>query len=429
MPEKNDTRPAWSTLHLWQIQPVRDVLLFLAVLALLMLGQKISLVTVPLLLALLLAYLLEPVISLIQRKTRLSRQPAVGTVLAGVILFVIVPAGAGLTYGVAQGIGLVSELARNVRLVADPVPEVEIASDASAEDIAAAEETRRSSIERRKQRIENEAGSGWAFVFEQLHTSEDEESRQAVQWLSAQLGQINTKDAVGRAAGVGVGAVKTVLGLAGSLFAFGFGAFLTAFFFFFIASGWVQVKEFGESLIPEKQRDQTVDLVGKFDHVISSFIRGRLTIAFIQAIVFTIGYWLMGVPAAFILGPIIAVFSIVPYLALVGIPVSVTLLWLEGHTGFQGQWWWVVGAPIAFYFFVQALDDYILTPTIQGKGTDMSTPLILFSSLAGGALFGVFGLLIAIPIAACLKIFLQEIFWPRFRAWADGRRSDMLPIE
>jgi len=347
-------------------------------------------------------------------------------VLAGVIMLVIVPATLGLTLGVAQGIGLVSELANNIRLVSETVPDESIPQDASAEKV---QEIRRAFQERHWQEIKDEAGSGWAFVYEQLHQSNDEESRQAVQWLSNQIGEINTSSAVSRAAGLGMGAVKTVLGIAGSVFAFGFGAFLTAFFFFFIASGWMQVKEFGVSLIPQKHKDQTTDLVGKFDHVISSFIRGRLTIAFIQAIVFTIGYWLMGVPAAFILGPIIAIFSIVPYLALVGIPISVTLLWLEGHTGFQGQWWWVLGAPVAFYFFVQALDDYILTPKIQGKGTDMSTPLILFSSLAGGALFGVFGLLIAIPIAACLKIALQEIFWPRFRAWADGRRSDMLPIE
>ena len=68
------------------------------------------------------------------------------------------------------------------------------------------------------------------------------------------------------------------------------------------------------------------------------------------------------------------------------------------------------------------------TPMIQGRSTGMDTPTILFASLAGGALFGVFGLLIAIPIAACLKILVQEVFWPRFKAWAEGREKDFLPI-
>jgi predicted PurR-regulated permease PerM len=59
----------------------------------------------------------------------------------------------------------------------------------------------------------------------------------------------------------------------------------------------------------------------------------------------------------------------------------------------------------------------------------MDTPTIVFASLAGGALMGVYGLLIAIPLAACLKILLREIFWPRFKAWAEGRARDFLPIE
>jgi predicted PurR-regulated permease PerM len=86
-------------------------------------------------------------------------------------------------------------------------------------------------------------------------------------------------------------------------------------------------------------------------------------------------------------------------------------------------------APTLFYFVGQMLDDYIWTPMIQGKSTGLDTPVILFASIAGGALFGVFGLLIAIPLAACAKILIQEIFWPRFKDWAEGRSADPLPID
>jgi predicted PurR-regulated permease PerM len=77
----------------------------------------------------------------------------------------------------------------------------------------------------------------------------------------------------------------------------------------------------------------------------------------------------------------------------------------------------------------QFLDDYVLTPTIQGKSTNMDTPTILFASIAGGALAGIYGLLLAIPVAACIKILMREVFWPRFRAWAQGNASDPLPIQ
>ncbi|MEO0632339.1 MAG: AI-2E family transporter, partial [Planctomycetota bacterium] len=95
---------------------------------------------------------------------------------------------------------------------------------------------------------------------------------------------------------------------------------------------------------------------------------------------------------------------------------------------FRGEIWWVIGAPLAVYFIGQALDDYVWTPLIQGKSTGMDTPTILFATLAGGALLGIYGLLLAIPLAACIKILLQEIFWPRFKQWSKGETPDFLPI-
>jgi predicted PurR-regulated permease PerM len=58
----------------------------------------------------------------------------------------------------------------------------------------------------------------------------------------------------------------------------------------------------------------------------------------------------------------------------------------------------------------------------------MSMPTILFASIAGGALGGVYGLLLAIPVAACLKILAKEFLWPRVEAWVKGEAADILPI-
>jgi predicted PurR-regulated permease PerM len=134
------------------------------------------------------------------------------------------------------------------------------------------------------------------------------------------------------------------------------------------------------------------------------------------------------VPAAIVLGIFVGIASIVPYLALIGIPISILLLWLDPPGGFRSEWWWIVGGPPIFYFFAQAFDDYVLTPRIQGKNTGMDAPAVLFASLAGGILAGPYGLLLAIPVAACIKILLVEVFWPRFKAWTEGKATDPLPI-
>jgi predicted PurR-regulated permease PerM len=487
----------WRSIHLWQIQWVRDVLGVLAIVGLFWLGDKISVVTVPLLLAILLAYLFEPVIGWAMSKTAWKRQGTVAAVMVAAILVVVIPAATGLTFGVVQAIGFVNTVAENIEQTTPaveagrelsraeakltelkvrgkaalepdstpsqtesetgPAPATEslpdrgILDQSEGESIAgqdAAEPPAGEGAVRQPPAIppelardiaeaEAEVASRRAVYEAALLQVEAESYREAAEFVHDRGGTMDDAFETLRGwihanaeeiATAGAGALRTTLGFLGGLFGLLFMGFVTAFFFFFIATGWVELQRFGNRLLPEKHRDRTLDLLIKFDRVISAFIRGRLTIAFIQSIVFTIGYLAIGVPAAFILGPAVAVLSIVPYLALVGVPISIVLIAAQGYEDFRGEWWWIVGAPTVFYFIAQALDDYVWTPMIQGKSTDMSTPMILFASLAGGVLFGVFGLLIAIPIAACIKILVQEILWPRFKAWGEGREQDFLPI-
>lgn len=424
--------PSWASLHLWHMQPVRDVLLGLGIFALILLAQKASVVTVPLLLAILFAYLFEPVIIWSMNKLKITRRTSVTGIIAAMVIFVAIPAMIGSTFAVGQLIAFGTNTVDNIGYVRQSLNEPEDtaieflrtkidptapASSSELDDGQAIKPTR-------------SKADNWIWIEQQIRKAQTKGNafgdacNAAFDWIDQNRDQVATT-----AAGVGVGAAKSILSMLGAAFGLGFMGFLTAFFFFFTATEWVGLQHFGSNLLPNKNRDMIIDLLVKFDRVISGFIRGRITIAFIQAIMFSIGFFLIGVPGAFILGPVVAILSIVPYLALVGVPIAVSLLWLQSYSGFRGELWWVVLAPTVLYFLGQALDDYVWTPVIQGKSTGMDTPTILFASLAGGALFGVFGLLIAIPIAACVKILIQEIFWPRFKDWAEGRAEDPLPID
>jgi predicted PurR-regulated permease PerM len=112
-------------------------------------------------------------------------------------------------------------------------------------------------------------------------------------------------------------------------------------------------------------------------------------------------------------------------------PFAMALMFLSPttHGDFRDHWWWILAAPIGVQIISQVLDDYILSPTIQGKNTDMSMPLILFASIAGGVLGGFYGLLLAIPVAACGKILVAELVFPRLHAWSKGKAQDILPID
>jgi len=417
----------WSNRRLWQIQPIRDCLLIAGVIALVMLGAKVSVVTVPLGLALILAYLFEPVIRRLSRPGWLSREGAAIGVIAFVIFLVAVPVTLALIFAIGQGLDYSERFATNISRLNSAITAQEPERAAELEADLPSDAWRWISENVREYRAAQEDG-------QQSDDSEvlfgDAEGAllsgivsSTVSYLEAHQGEIGK-----RLVAEGFNAVAIAISFVTSVGFLLFTAFLTAFFFFFCSTGYGALSHFWESLIPERNRERWLDLLQKMDGVIAAFIRGRLVIAIIQSALFTIAYWLIGVPAPMILGPLVGFLSIVPYLALAGIPVSVGLLVLEPGSGWQGEGWWIVGAPIAVYFLLQDIDDYVLTPTIQGKGTGMDTPTILFATIAGGALLGVFGMLLAIPIAACMKILIVEVYWPKFKEWTEGNSVDPLPF-
>ncbi|MGA0420849.1 MAG: AI-2E family transporter, partial [Phycisphaerales bacterium] len=89
----------------------------------------------------------------------------------------------------------------------------------------------------------------------------------------------------------------------------------------------------------------------------------------------------------------------------------------------------VVLWPTVVFGVVQLFESYILTPVIAGKATDLSPLAIFVAVLAGGALAGIYGMLLSIPVAACVKIILVDVVLPRIQAWTRGETSDPLPVD
>lgn len=502
---ERDMPKRWLDRHLWQIQPVRDLLVIAAIFGFFWLGYKLSVVTVPLLLAVTLAYVFEPLIKRMTRLDWMSRQGAAAAIIALMAAVVVVPLTIGLSFAAIQGIQLAGDLATQANAIKDAIdnpddellqnrvqgripeflrdlgldsrerererleeleklnapvredgtpiteslePETEAAAETdqpgTADETAGAldevtddqpeagEEGTVTDAEGDTDAGPDEFQPSEAYVeaksLKRTRRLPDDDFTRAMQVVLSWI-ERNAQAVTQQALATGTAAFDAFVRTVTSIIYVGFTLFLTAFFFFFISSGYGKFLDFSGKFIPNEHRDMTLHLLKRFDQVVSGFIRGRLTIAFIQSIVFSIGYWIIGVPAPILLGVAVAVLSIVPYAALVGIPVSIGLLWLEERTGIRGSIFWTLGAPVAFYFLGQALDDYVWTPMIQGKSTGMDTPTILFATLAGGALMGVYGLLLAIPLAACIKILLQEVFWPRFQEWIAGKRPDFLPID
>jgi predicted PurR-regulated permease PerM len=417
----------WRRLHLWEIQLVRDLALLGLIVGVVYIGYVVRVVTVPLLLALLLAYLFEPLVRWLRMRRLASRRWAALGLIAAFIGLVVVPLSLGAGFGVVQGVKAAGVLATNAGAVQKSI--------ATPDDQALRDKVPAGAWREIRDFLavpSEDADDSVGFAAMRSETREDLRvlARRVVDYAGEHAEELarwgGTRVLGGGAQAVGA-AVDTVISVGAVLFTIG----LTAFFFYFFCTGWGKVLEFWDDLIPERRRGRTIEIVRQMDRVIAGFVRGRLTICFILSIYMTIAYWLVGVPTPLILGPVIGMLFIVPYIHAIGMPVAMLLMWLGADgagSGLTSQWWWIVGAPIGVYVVAQLLDDWVLSPLIQGKTTDLPIPTILFASLAGGALAGIYGLLIAIPIAACIRILLNEVFWPRFRQWARGERPDFLPI-
>jgi predicted PurR-regulated permease PerM len=237
----------------------------------------------------------------------------------------------------------------------------------------------------------------------------------------------------------GIAALNFVLELVGGIASFVVFSVICAFCFYYFSVSFPAVKEFGGGFIPDARRERTLELVSAMDRTISAFVRGRLTICFIMGMLYAIGWTLCGVPHAILLGLLVGACSLVPYLSAIGLPAAWALLAVSltagpAKTGVyftpagEIAWLWVLLLPGLVTALVQIVEDYILNPVIQGKATNLHPVTIMLAVIAGGSLAGVYGMLLAIPFTACLKIYISEILMPRVKQWLAGKRKDPIPV-
>jgi predicted PurR-regulated permease PerM len=467
-------------LHLWQIQAVRDLFVIMAIVGLVWLGYALRAITIPLLVALLLAYLFEPVIDRLIRSPRfhLSRLHAVVfllfTVIGGlaIILALVVPLAVGQTAKLVSNFndgtmrihveGLVTRLPEGldeefesfIHIFPEPRGRIitpEIRNDITEEAGESTDETESENPadEENEGSLPQEGGGD-------VETLDDETTRALDTDDLSPIDEARIREIVGEeiaAASVppsgslvsgaesrdlwalGRQGLKTVLDVLGAAAAIGLLIFLIPFYFFFFAMSYPKVVRFFRQLIPERNKPRALDLIAKMDRVVSGFVRGRFVIAALMGLMLSAGWILCGVPYALLLGLIAGVFSLVPYLVGLALPIAIGMLFFaqmgtpEHQRDIVFGWVGVFFWPTLVWLIVQFIETYILTPKIAGKAAGLDPVTVVVAVLAGGALMGVYGMLLAIPLAACIKILITDVLAPRVDQWLKGERPDPLPIE
>lgn len=357
--------------HLWQITAVRDFFWIGLFIFILWAGYSLQGIFTPVLIGLFFAYLFSPLITYAEEHWRFPR-PLTITLL--------------LVFLIGLGAGLIGWLG--------PTIEKQIITFTQKTPI-------------------------YLESFAQQYNIDLEDSSEQLQDI-ASTAKINTVSLIKAA----LAGTSQAFGLAGNVVTmttyFLLSFVLIPVYFFFFAWNFPTMIHTLEEYIPSSRKNRIVAIVKRMDLAVGSFFRGRLVISLLMGVMLSIGWWIVEVPYWFLLGIGTGILSIIPYGATLGWPLAVLLKYLEVTTG-SGEssfdWEAILVWPSVVYGVVQLLEGWVLTPWVQSQSTELSAVTILIVVFIGGAVGGLYGLILAIPLTVCIKIIFDEVLLERLKQW------------
>ena len=183
---------------------------------------------------------------------------------------------------------------------------------------------------------------------------------------------------------------------------------ITLLYMFFILMDYEYLTENWIRIFPKKSRPFWHELAGDVENALNSYIRGQGTVALIMAILFCIGFSIIGFPMAIGLALLIGILDLVPYLHTFALIPTAFLAGLKAAD--TGQNFWIIfGSAVLVFIVVQIIIDMIVTPKVMGKAMGLNPAILLLSLSVWGALLGFIGLIIALPLTT-----LIIAYWKRY---------------
>ena len=159
-------------------------------------------------------------------------------------------------------------------------------------------------------------------------------------------------------------------------------------------------------LVPASRRERVTLLSDEVINRIGGFISGALTVAFVAGFTSYVFLLIIGLPYALALALFVALLDLVP---LIGATIAAVVVSLLGFTESL-----VVGIScVIFYVAYQQFENYVVYPRVMRRAVDVPAPVTVVAVLLGGALLGVVGALLAIPVAAAVLLVLRQVAIPR----------------
>lgn len=171
---------------------------------------------------------------------------------------------------------------------------------------------------------------------------------------------------------------------------------------FYLLCDWHAVVRGMRKLLPRRAEPTIMKLWRECDEVIGAFLRGQFLVMLALGVIYWIGFSIVGLDLALLLGIVIGLLAIVPYLGLVvGLIVASITALVQFHDTMHLVYILIV------FGVAQLLENFVLTPWFVGDRIGLHPVAVIFAILAGGHLFGFTGILLALPVAAVLMVLVR----------------------
>ena len=159
--------------------------------------------------------------------------------------------------------------------------------------------------------------------------------------------------------------------------------------------------------VPRSQRAFLEQLSNDVAHNMRGYFRGQVLVAISNGVMFSIGFWLIGLPMPVGMGIFVGILSFIPYIQVLGIlPAALLALLQMADTG--SSFWGMMALIIVVYIVVQVLQDTIFTPRIMGRIMGLSPAVVLLSLSVWGYIAGIIGLMVALPLTTLMLAYYQR---------------------
>jgi predicted PurR-regulated permease PerM len=160
---------------------------------------------------------------------------------------------------------------------------------------------------------------------------------------------------------------------------------------------------------PDDERVEISALIKRINSVLSKYLRGQIILIISLAVILFVAFTILGIKNALTISILSALGGIVPIIGTItAIIIGTTVIVLSGGIhNFQLGFLETILAVIGVYYAAQLIQDYVLSPYILGKAVRLHPLVILFAAIAGGHMAGILGLILAVPVAATIKIIFE----------------------